>query len=111
MCLANLHGGAAEDKGKRVRFHKIGGGSRGGRGRTSASSLASSRGEMISIEDISATKILSSNGNVFWKAAIHIPGHSELKSRQSVRYSGSKLHSKGVLLSIEGLPANQVCTV
>jgi len=80
MCLANLHGGAAEDKGKRVRFHKIGGG-RGGRARTSASSLASSR------------------------------GHSELKSRQSVRYSGSKLHSKGVLLSIEGLPANQLKNV
>ena len=113
MCLANLHGGAAEDKGKRVRFHKIGGG-RGGRGRTSASSLASSRGEMISIEDISEIPIpryFLSNGNVFWKGAIHIPGHSELKSRQSVRYSGSKLHSKGVLLSIEGLPANQVCTV
>ena len=43
-CLANLHGGngGAEDRGKRVRFHKI----RGGRGRTSASSLASSRGEI-----------------------------------------------------------------
>ena len=27
---------------------------------------------------------------------------------QSVRYSGSKLHAKGVLLSIDGLPANQV---
>ena len=57
MCLANLHGGAAEDKGKRVRFYKIGGGSRGGRGRTSASSLASSRGEIISIEDISEIPI------------------------------------------------------
>ena len=45
-CLANLHGapvGAAEERGKRVRFHRIGGGGR--RGRTSASSLASSRGE------------------------------------------------------------------
>ena len=56
MCLANLHGGAAEDKGKRVRFHKIGGG-RGGRARTSASSLASSRGEVIFIEDISEIPI------------------------------------------------------
>ena len=57
MCLANLHGGAAEERGKRMRFHKIGGG-RGGRGRTSASSLASSRGEVISIEVTSMSKLV-----------------------------------------------------
>ena len=31
----------------------------------------------------------------------------KLKSRQSVQYSGSKLHDKGVLLTIEGLPEHQ----
>ncbi len=33
--------------------------------------------------------------------------NKKLKSKQTVRYSGSKLHLKGVLLTIEGLPENQ----
>ncbi len=36
------------------------------------------------------------------------PHSKKLRSKQTVRYSGAKLHHKGVLLTIEGLPDNQV---
>ncbi len=37
----------------------------------------------------------------------HQKQQKKLRSKQTVRYSGSKLHHKGVLLTIEGLPENQ----
>ncbi|XP_059079464.1 ras GTPase-activating-like protein IQGAP1 [Tigriopus californicus] len=43
----------------------------------------------------------------FGHSTSHTKNEKRLHSRQSIKYTGSKLHEKGILHTIQGLPANQ----